>query len=62
MSPQLIAAYVIGSALVGFVGRRRRIGFVGFFVVSLLVTPFVSLILLFITTPRITTARGHQTS
>jgi hypothetical protein len=48
----LAVAYLIGSFLVAFVGRRRRIGYFGFLLVSLLITPILALLILFITTPR----------
>ena len=48
----LLVAHILGSALVGFVGRRRRIGFIGFFLVSLLVTPVITVVILFLTAPK----------
>lgn len=44
-----VAAYLLLSLLVGLCGRRRRIGFVGFAIVSLLVTPPLALLILYIT-------------
>ena len=48
----LLAAHILGSILVGYVGRRRRIGFIGFFLVSLLLTPVVTVVVLFLTAPK----------
>jgi hypothetical protein len=48
----LIIFYVLASLLVGFLGRRREVGFSGFFVLSLLLTPFVMAIVLLVATPR----------
>jgi hypothetical protein len=48
----LLVVHVLGSFLVAFAGRRRRIGYFGFLLVSLLITPILALLMLFITTPR----------
>jgi hypothetical protein len=48
----LIIAYVVLSALIGFLGRRREIGFAGFFVLSLLITPFITALILLVAAPR----------
>ena len=45
MTPMLLFL-VVGSLLVGFLGRHRRIGFLGFFLLSLLVTPLVGVLVL----------------
>lgn len=37
------------SVLVGLCGRRRRMGFLGFFFLSLLITPVLALLLVFLT-------------
>jgi uncharacterized membrane protein YhdT len=37
----LSALYLLACLLVGFLGRKRQIGFAGFFVLSLFVTPLV---------------------
>jgi ABC-type molybdate transport system permease subunit len=41
MVPQFLAAYVILSLIVGLLGRNKQIGFWGFFLLSLVVTPVV---------------------
>jgi len=51
MTPPFIVAYLIGSLAVGLAGRRRRIGFVGFLIVSLLITPPLALLVLWLTGP-----------
>jgi hypothetical protein len=33
--------YLLFSLLIGFFGRRRSFGFVGYFVLALLLTPFI---------------------
>lgn len=40
------------SMVVGWFGRKRTIGFAGFFVLSLLLTPFVMALVLLISVPR----------
>lgn len=45
-------AYVLLSAAVGVLGRRRLIGFWGFFLLSLVLTPVVTVIALAVTTPK----------
>lgn len=37
----LLTIYLLLSLLVGFVARERAIGFIGFFVLSLLFTPVI---------------------
>jgi hypothetical protein len=49
MTPAFAVAYLIGSLAVGIAGRRRRIGFVGFLIVSLLITPPLALLVLWLT-------------
>jgi hypothetical protein len=44
----LFVLYVLASLFVGYLGKDRLIGFLGFFVLSLLVTPVVSSIVLFL--------------
>lgn len=48
MSP-LLVLHVLGSVLVGYLGRRRRIGFLGFLIASLLITPILALLVLLLT-------------
>lgn len=50
MTP-LLAAYVIGSVAVGIAGRHRRIGFVGFLIVSLVLSPLVAMLILWLSAP-----------
>jgi hypothetical protein len=52
MSIELAATYFILSLVAGIAGRKRRIGFWGFFFCSILFTPFISLLFLFLATPR----------
>lgn len=50
--PQFMLAYVILSLIVGLLGRNKYLGFWGFVLVSLLFTPIVPALLLFITRDR----------
>ncbi len=51
MAPGIII-YIVASMVVGFVGRRRRIGALGFFIGSLLLTPLVTLLILILSAPK----------
>jgi hypothetical protein len=46
-----IVLYLLAAALVGFAGRGRRIGFIGFFLLSLLVTPIIGILIVFLSAP-----------
>lgn len=46
------ALYVLLSVLVGLCGRRRRMGFVGFTVFSILLTPVLGLLAVYLTAER----------
>ena len=48
----LAVAYVTACLLIGFVGRGRQIGFAGFFVLSLLLTPVVTFLVYLLGAPR----------
>ncbi len=48
----LILLLVALCALVGWLGRGRAIGFAGFFVLSLLFTPFIMALVLSVSMPR----------
>jgi len=48
----LIVVYIAAALAVAFLGRHKQIGFVGFLVVSLLVTPLVALVVLMISHDR----------
>jgi hypothetical protein len=47
----VLAAYLLFSVLVGLCGSRRRMGFTGTFLLSLVITPILALVLLLITGP-----------
>lgn len=49
MYPFYVAAYLVLSVLVGLCGRHRRIGFVGFLIVALLLTPPLGLVIVYCT-------------
>lgn len=42
----IAAIYVLLSILVGWLGRHKQVGFVGFLVLSLVFTPVVTLLVL----------------
>ncbi len=46
-----VALYVLACALVASLGRRRILGFWTYFLLSLVFSPFLILILLFVTLP-----------
>ena len=50
MSPLLL--WILGCALVGYLGRFRAIGFIGFFILSFIFSPILMGILLLVTMPR----------
>ncbi len=47
----LVTMYLALSAMTGVLGRHTRVGFWGFFFLSLLVTPLLPWIALFLTSP-----------
>jgi len=52
------AVYLVLAVLVGLCGRRRRMGFVGFLILSLLITPPLALLFVYLTQSR----RRHDPS
>lgn len=52
--PVLLIIYVAISALVGFIGRKRAVGFAGIFTCSLVVSPIVVALVLLVSAPRVT--------
>jgi hypothetical protein len=54
-----IILYVVFCLLAGLCGSHRRMGFLGTFLLSLLVTPVVVLILLILTAPSNRTERDR---
>jgi hypothetical protein len=52
LDPIFIAAYVVASLAVALLGYNRRIGVLGFFILSLLVTPPLILLILIVTRPK----------
>ncbi len=51
-SPLVIILYVALAALVGFLGRKRAVGFAGCFVLALLLTPVVMALALMVAASR----------
>ena len=43
--------WLLGSVIVGFLGRDREFGYWGFFLGSLLVSPVIALLILLLTAP-----------
>ena len=52
ITPQLLIAYAILALIVGLLGRDKQIGFWGFFMLSLLLTPIVTGFFMIINRPR----------
>jgi hypothetical protein len=52
-----VALYLFLCVLVGLCGRRRRMGFVGFLILSILITPILGLLLIYVTQERPSAAR-----
>lgn len=50
--PGVILAYVALCLLVGYLGRKREVGFSGVFVLSLVLTPFIMALVLMVGAPR----------
>ncbi|QEP43913.1 hypothetical protein D5085_12775 [Ectothiorhodospiraceae bacterium BW-2] len=48
----LIALYLILSLIVAFLGRKRRMGFWGYFFGSILLTPIIGLLLMLVSAPQ----------
>jgi uncharacterized paraquat-inducible protein A len=58
----LIIVYLVLCFLIGIAGRHRRIGFFGFFILSLILTPVLTLLWLLATHSKFLDtelARGH---
>ncbi len=51
MSLELLLFFLASSLLAGLLGRKRRIGFWGFFFASMVVTPLVTLSFLYFAAP-----------
>jgi hypothetical protein len=45
-------AYILLSMFAGHVGRKRRIGYWGFFFVSIILTPIISILFIYFATPK----------
>jgi hypothetical protein len=52
ITPTLVAVYLGLCLLAGVCGRHRRIGFWGFFFSSILFTPLIGLLYLYLAAPR----------
>jgi hypothetical protein len=52
MVPQILAAYVILALIVALLGRNKQVGFWGFLVLSLVMTPLLTGFFLIITRDR----------
>lgn len=53
-----IAIYLVLCVVAGFFGRRRVLGALGFFLLSVIVTPLLTIIILILTAPRRRVAAG----
>lgn len=47
----LVIIHVLGSLVVGWAGRNRRFGFMGWFFLSLLISPLIAVLFLIIASP-----------
>jgi hypothetical protein len=54
----LIPFWFLGAVIVGFLGRRQRFAFWGYFFVSILLTPIIGLLILIAATPTRATRRA----
>lgn len=52
ITPEFVAAYLALCLVAGVCGRHRRIGFWGFFFSSILFTPLIGLLYLYLAAPR----------
>jgi len=52
LTPAFVALYLALCLMAGFLGRKRRIGFWGFFFSSILFTPLIGLLYIYFATPR----------
>ncbi|MEP7308330.1 MAG: hypothetical protein ABJA98_22740 [Acidobacteriota bacterium] len=50
--PQIVLIYLLLCMLAAFTGRRRRIGFWGFFFLSIMLTPIVTSTFIYFAAPR----------
>ncbi|CDG80821.1 hypothetical protein [Janthinobacterium agaricidamnosum] len=50
--PIFMAVYLLGALITGLFGTSRRIGFIGFFILALVLSPPVTLMLLVLTRPK----------
>jgi hypothetical protein len=48
-----VIVYIALSAIVGYLGRKRLIGFAGFFILSVLLSPLVMALILLGTKPNV---------
>lgn len=48
---QFVVLYIVLCTVVGFLGRRRRIGFWGFVFLSVLLTPLITGLFIFFAAP-----------
>jgi hypothetical protein len=55
-----ILFYLFACLAVGFVGRNRRIGLLGFFLASIVLTPLITLLILVLSAPKKDLPRRHR--
>jgi len=48
----ILPFYILGAMLAGFLGKNTRIGYWGFFFVSLIVSPILTLLFLYFSYPK----------
>ncbi|MFK7829710.1 MAG: hypothetical protein AB8B57_08040 [Congregibacter sp.] len=50
--PALLIVYVVLALMVGFAGRNRMVGFAGFFILSLVLTPIITALIVLLGSPK----------
>ncbi len=53
--------YLVACLVVGFVGRNRRIGLLGFFLCSVVLTPLITFLILVLSAPKKDLSRRRVT-
>jgi hypothetical protein len=51
--PQSLLIYVLLCGVAGYLGRNRRAGFWGFFFLSLIVTPIITAVFIYVAKPAV---------
>lgn len=60
MVPQFLIAYLILCVIAGMLGRNKVIGFWGYFLLSIVITPIVPMLFMLIGRPRAPRPARHE--